>query len=192
MAPDDVKILQGCLRGEKNAWDGFVDRYSKLIYWSIWRSLETRGVPNKEDICRETFQEFFRRMLEPARLEKAAGAVSLPKYLQVTAANLTGERFRRSETLGRFEVAQEDADAPAADLNEAGATERRAILHAVLGSLKPRVRACLELHYLDGQTHQAISQQLGIPQDTVSSILRRAKETVRKRLKDKGLEEDAG
>ena len=187
---DDAEILRGCLRGDKGAWDGFVDRYARLIYWLIWKTLETRSLPNKEEACRETFQEFFRRALEPSRLEKLAGAVNIKMYLRSSVSNLVSERFRRLGTIEKFEVAQESAECEAAEsLDDPVLSERRDILESVLGALKPSDRKCLELHYLDGHTHQEIGNILGLPQDTVSSILRRAKDKLRERLRAKGIEE---
>ncbi len=190
LAPDDAEILRGCLRGDKRAWDGFVDRYSRLIYWSIWKKLETRALPNKKEACRETFQEFFRRALEPSLLQKIAGAENIKRYLHVSVSNLVSERFRRRGTVEKFEVSDESAEAEASEFSdEAVLSERRAILESVLGTLKPDQRKCLELHYLDGHTHQEIANILGLSQDTVSSILRRAKDKLRERLRAKGIED---
>lgn len=179
------------MRGEKSAWDAFVDRYSRLVWWSIWRALESRRVNDREDICREVFQDFFRRVLEPARMEKLAGAVSTRKYLQVTVSHLVFERLRRSSAAGRFELPAEAGEGMFSEggAHEAQQAERRVLLEKVLGSLKPKERACLELHYLDGKTHQEIGALLGLPQDTVSTLLRRTKEKARERLRKKGLEE---
>ena len=192
MAPDDEKILSGCLRGEKRAWDDFVERYSKLVYWSIWKVLAGSRAPDKQEACREMFQEFFRRMLERPLLEKLSQAQNVPKYLEVTARHLVLERFRRSEVLERTERPDEGADSrsTAADpAEEAAQAERRTILEAVLGRLKPKERECLELHYLDGHSHQRIGELLGMPRDTVSSILLRTREKLKQRLQKRGIQE---
>ena len=182
----DAQILDGCLRGEKRAWDAFVDRYSRLVYWSIWKALGGSSAPNKQEICRETFQEFFRRMLETPRMEKLSRAANVRKYLQVTASHLVFERFRRA---GQTESAEMPAGQVSDPGEEAVLAERRAILESVLGALKPKERSCLELHYLDGHTHREIGVMLDLPQDTVSTILRRTKEKVKERLRRRGVEE---
>lgn len=192
MAPEDQKILNGCLRGEKNAWDSFVERYSRLVYWSIWKALGSSSAPDKKEACREAFQEFFRRMLEPSRIEKLLQAQNLQKYLQVSAQNIVFERFRRTGIMDRIELAGEAVDgvSAAADPSEQAAqSERRAILESVLGRLKPKERECLELHYLDGHTHQEIAGFLGMPRDTVSTILQRTKEKLKEHLRRKGISE---
>jgi len=190
LAPEDAEILKGCLRGDKRSWDGFVDRYSRLIYWSIWKTLEKRAVPNKEDACRETFQEFFRRALEPSCMQKLVDAADITKYLNMTVSNLVHERFRRTGTVEKFEVQEKLSEIETADTAEdAAQAERRHILESVLGSLKPMQRRCLELHYLDGHTHSEIANLLGLPQDTVSSTLRRAKERLKERLRERGIED---
>lgn len=123
-------------------------------------------------------------------MQKLAGAANLTKYLHVTVSNLVSERFRRSGTIEKFEVSEESAEAEAGESSDDTVlSERRAILESVLGTLKPDQRKCLELHYLDGHTHQEVGNILGLSQDTVSSILRRAKEKLRERLRAKGIEE---
>ncbi len=128
-------------------------------------------------------------MLEPARLEKLAGVANIPKYLQVTAANLLSERFRRSGIVEKFEITEEGSDSEAPETDGAVSAERRGILESVLGSLKPNERKCLELHYLEGHTHKEIAGLLGLPQDTVSTLIRRTKEKLKERLRARGMEE---
>ncbi len=36
----DSELLSGCITGNKAAWDVFVERYSKLIYWNVRKTLE--------------------------------------------------------------------------------------------------------------------------------------------------------
>ena len=123
-------------------------------------------------------------------MQKLVDAIDITKYLNMTVSNLVHERFRRAGTVEKFEVSEDLSEIGAADIAEdAAQTERRHILESVLGSLKPLQRSCLELHYLDGHTHSEIANLLGLPQDTVSSILRRAKEKLKERLRKKGLED---
>ena len=123
-------------------------------------------------------------------MQKLVDAANITKYLQVTASNLVRERFRRTGTVQKFEVSEDLMETEAVDTAEdAVLTERRTILEEVLGTLKPDQRKCLELHYLDGHTHAEIANLLGLPQDTVSSILRRAKEKLKERLRAKGIED---
>ena len=70
----------------------------------------------------------------------------------------------------------------------AASAERERILGEVFSQLPPRERECFELHYLDGLTHRQIGERLGLPQDTVSTVLRRTKERLREILRQRGLE----
>jgi RNA polymerase sigma-70 factor, ECF subfamily len=192
----DDEILGGCLRGEKPAWETFVERYSKLVWWSAWKALEGRRSGDKQDLCREVFQEFFRRAMEPAALEKFRQARHLPKYLQATAMHLTYELLRRAGVRDRSGIpldlapeAEQAAGREEDPREQASSAERRAVLASVLNALSPKERACLEMHYLDGNTHKEIGEILGLPQDTVSTILRRTKDKVREELRKKGIEE---
>lgn len=179
------------MRGDKSAWDLFVDRYSKLVYWSIWKALEKSPAPDRHEACREAFQDFFRRVLEPARLRQLAGASSPRKYLQVMAGRLVFERFRRADVVSKLEVSSasvKESELSSDTEEERTRSERAVILEGVLGSLKPNERACLELFYLEGRSHPEIASRLGLSHEAVSSTLRRTKEKVREKLKKRGLD----
>ena len=194
LAPEDSELLGACLRGDKSAWDLFIERYSKLVYWSIWKALEKSPAPDRHEACREAFQDFFKRILEPTRMRQLAAATSPRKYLQVMAGRLVFERFRRADVIARLEVPSalvEEPELLADPKEEMVRSERAAILEGVLGSLKPNERTCLELFYLEGFSYLEIAGRLGLTDEAVSSILRRTKEKAKEKLKKRGLDSDS-
>ena len=48
----EVDIGRLC-RGDKLAWDAFVDRYSPLIYAAVQRTVQTHSGPSNEEDIRE-------------------------------------------------------------------------------------------------------------------------------------------
>jgi len=190
---ENAELIQGCLEGRKGSWDIFVERYSRLVYWSIWKTLEHQNVPDKEELCREVFQDFFERVLERARLERLLAAGNLRNYIQSIVCHLVFDRLRQTSRRARFESPLEvlDLEACAGSGPDAGevlaSREVEGVLRSAVEALSTKEKACVELCYVDGRTHREIGLLLNMPQDTVSTILRRAKERLREALKEKGI-----
>jgi RNA polymerase sigma-70 factor, ECF subfamily len=201
MALEDEELVSACLEGRKEAWDEFVGRFSKLIYWSITRTVEKQPFGGVEELCEEVFQEVFRKLLEKEELSKLRDAKNIRKFLSVIACHAAMDKLK---SLGRYErknVSPDlgslfpDGDEIPASLgleHESPADlvlsrEKDALIEETLGGLSPKERSCVEMHYLDGRTHQEIGVVLGLSQDTVSTVIRRAKDKLRKDFLKKGL-----
>jgi len=187
---DDSELIAGCLEGSKPAWDSFVDRFSKLIYWSIHRVLETSSFASREEIADEVFQELFKRLLDREELRRLKAVGSIRKFLCVMASRMTLDRLRSLTAAQRRGVELDESmmtDTAEPLLGE----ETRLVIERVLADLPARDKACIEFHYLDGKTHREIGEILGIPQDTVSTIIRRTKDKLKAQLIEKGLGPDS-
>ncbi len=195
-------LLGACLRQDEGAWDEFIRRYSKLIFWSIRQTLSQSSFGSRHDLPAELFQEVFQRILEKKEMLRLKDAANIKKFLVVLSAHLTLDRMK---AISRAEGRSVYIDAEPRGINEGGLAgelewadqenpadqahrgEKQAIVEEVLESLGSRERACLEMDVFDDKTHQQIGQILGIPQDTVSSAIRRAKDKMREKFIKKGL-----
>ena len=61
---DDKKLLAGCVKGHKNAWDAFLERYSGLIFHAISKTLEKYSFIRKEQVLDDLFQRVFLSLME--------------------------------------------------------------------------------------------------------------------------------
>ncbi len=191
---DDSHLIDGCLKGRKDAWDLFVSRYSRLVYWSIWNSLENQNIPNKEDFCQDTFQDLFQKILEHETLERLRQVKNIKTYLRAMACHLVFDKirndFRKNQREDSFETLEIKEDVLMVNEDASKQLIRKEMGNAmepVMSSLSAKERACVELCYLDGRTHREIGLLLNLPQDTVSTILRRAKERLRLAIEQKGI-----
>lgn len=199
----DEALVNGCLEGKKESWDLFVERFSKLIHWSIRRALENTPFHGRTGIGEEIFQEVFERLIEKEELSKLREIKRLRKYLAVAACHSALDKVkhlsRAEEKLVSTETAAGDSSADSAapavidaplehPEDEALRKEREAVVESALDALSPKERACVEFHYMDGKTHREIGEILGVPQDTVSTIIRRTKEKLKILFLEKGLE----
>ncbi|HTL70028.1 MAG TPA: sigma-70 family RNA polymerase sigma factor [Candidatus Eisenbacteria bacterium] len=195
---DDRQLISACLEGRAGAWEAFVGRFSRLIFWSVRKTLAGTRFAGRPGLCEDVFQEFFARLLEKGELARLREASSLRKFLSVSACHRTLDRVK---AMSREEAKTVSPDAegpePGWELEtrlpdpsqEAARREREVVLGAVLASLEPRERFCVEMHYLEGLTHREIAAVLGIPQDTVSTVIRRTREKLKSRLTEAGLED---
>ena len=201
MPLEDEELVLGCLKGDQKAWGSFVQRFSKLIYWSICQTIQKQPLGGVDELCEEVFQEVFRKLLEKEELSKLRDIKNLRKYLSVISCHAAMDKLK---SLGRYEKKNisteaaffsngEEAASPILNMTEESPAERTlsrekdALVAETLEGLSPKERACIEYHYLDGMTHRQIAAILGFSQDTVSTIIRRAKEKLRKNFTEKGL-----
>ncbi len=190
----DEDLISGCLEGKKRSWDVFVQRFSKLVYWSIQRTLEGTAYKGRRDLYEEVFQELFTRLIEKQELQRLREIKSVRKFLSVMACHMTWDRVRHLSRLEKKRVSIHedfsdlDGDFPmTAPADLADSREKQHLISEALGQLSLKERSCVELHYVDGKTHHEISLILGFSQDTVSTIIRRTKEKLKS-----GLEEHEG
>ncbi len=192
-APEDAELIAGCLAGRRESWDLFVGRFSKLVHWSIRKTLAATEFSGRQDLCEEIFQDFFRGLLEKEKLGSLREVPSLAKFLTVSSCRAALDRVKAlSRRRSRFEPLPEDgldtvaSGMPAPD-QTASTAERDRVFQEVFSQLSVRERSCFELHYLDGLTHREVGEKLSLPQDTVSTILRRTKEKLRSMLEERGM-----
>ena len=203
-ALSEEDLIQGCIRRDKQSWDEFVGRYSKLIYWSIRKTLPEPpdGDPALAD---EIFQEVFERLLEKELLTRLKTAGGIKAFLCVLACHATLDKLKglrryqsrafsleggaSSEDGSR--VLGEKLAGPGAlgPESQAIARERSALVENALSGLSPREKFCVELYYFEGQSHGQIAGVLGMPVDTVSTLIRRAREKLKEEFRRKGIAE---
>jgi len=110
-------------------------------------------------------QEVFLRLLRYDRAELVADPRS---YVFKIAANVSSEWSMRARQRLPHESSWLDELADDADISEdAERAERAADLRAALASLSPRAREVMRLHFGEGLTHAAISNQLNLTQRIV-------------------------
>lgn len=193
----DAELVAACLAGKKDAWDAFVERYGRLVRWAARRALEKTAFARRVDVADDAFQDVFRSLLERSELERLRDSKSLPAFLSVMACHAA---LDRAKSLARAEkrALREDpetgslealvADPGEGPRDRAAAGERDRLVAAAVEALPARERACVRMHYLEGLTHREIAETLGLPQDTVSTVIRRTRGKLKSDLEARGLD----
>jgi len=153
------------------------DRTRHLVeeyYGAIWKLLRRLGVA--EAAVDDATQEVF---MIAARRVDAITAGSEHAFLYGTALRVAAD-YRRRQT-SRREITGldviDEAPHPGEDPGAALDLHRaRASLDVVIAEMSDDVRDCFVLHELEGLEMKRIASMLAIPQGTVASRLRRARE----------------
>ena len=95
----EIELLQGCIAGDKQRWTTFVERYNKLIYHTIYKTLRVNATATNPDDINDLFQEIFTsfcannckklRMFDPHR------GVSLASWLRMITVRTTIDHLRK-------------------------------------------------------------------------------------------------
>lgn len=99
---DDLKFIQSCIRGNKGAWDEFLNRYSRLIYNYIYNIINTKGYvltqANIEDLFQEIIYSLIKNNFKKLRSFKGLNRCSLASWLRQVTINFTIDYLRKFKT----------------------------------------------------------------------------------------------
>jgi RNA polymerase sigma-70 factor, ECF subfamily len=142
-------------------------------YDALWRFMRRLGVPAMD--LDDALQEV--AVIAAGRLEQIPRARER-SFLFGTAFRVASEHRRRRE--GRREVGDRGLDAQEDPAPEPDAltelARARALLDRVLADMSTDLRAVFTLYEIEEMTMVEIAELLGLPQGTVASRLRRARE----------------
>ena len=179
MKTDDVVLIQFTLAGDEAAFASLVSKYQEQVHAYAYR--KTGDFHIAEDITQEIFLEAYQN------LEKLRDPLKFSAWLFGIANHLCITWFRknqsRSELLREHHIIKTDTDTYSRYValeNERDTVEaQRALAQKLLSKLKENDRQLITLHYFEEMTSAEISRYLGVPQNTIKSRLRRAKQRLR-------------
>jgi RNA polymerase sigma factor (sigma-70 family) len=96
---NDLEFVQRCVKGDKRAWDEFVERYSSLIYNYIHSVLKIKGKTYAQDNINDLFQEIFLSLAKDNFKKlgtfRARNGASLASWLRQVVVNFTIDYIRK-------------------------------------------------------------------------------------------------
>ena len=184
---NELELINRCLKKEKKAWDIFVQKYSRLIYWAIKKRLVASSFSFDQDDVDCIFQEVFLAILEGEKLRQVKDARTIPGWLASIASNKALDFMRRRIRQERRRL----TDAPALKddkfQQELQRRELTDLINAVINTLSPKEKIIISLNLIEQRTHQEISRIVGISINTVSTTIARSKEKLKQELQRKGI-----
>lgn len=182
MSSEDRDLVLRCVAGAAGAWDEFVRRTRSAIHRGATVALRKFRVSDKESV-ENVYQQVYVELLRDGgkALKTYRGESDLEGWVAVIAMR-TAYRLMR----------QKGPEAPLPELLPAAPTpapgetaERSEFLNrldAAFRRLEPREAALLRLSYYEQMSYKEIGAALGLPLNSVSPLLIRAKEKLKKYL----------
>lgn len=202
-SPTAGELIKGCINKDKRAWDIFVERYSKVVYWAIRDRLKRFGYNFEDEDVNDIHQDVFIVLWAGNKLAQLKDGDKVAGWLAMVAGNAAIDYFRRMKrqspqnSISIYEEIYKNDDGEAKTLEEvltskgagpdreAQLNDAREVLESAIESLKPKERMAAKLNLLHGMKHNEIADTLKLPVNTVSTTIARAKEELKQRLKGK-------
>jgi RNA polymerase sigma-70 factor (ECF subfamily) len=183
---NDLVLARACARGNKAAWECFLERYRERMY------LAAAAIARDEEKGRELADSLYADLYgtrvrqdgqRVSKLESFQGRGSLEGWLKTILAQEYVNRFRSQRKLIPFDDELE-APSPAID-NDGSAAEQAALAKATdaaLASLDEEEGFLLAAYYLDQRRLAEIGRMLGMHESTVSRRLDKVTARLRKQI----------
>lgn len=185
----DRELVSRCLRRDPGGWREFVDRFLPLFAHVIHHSSQARSVPlqpsDVEDLCADVLITITEN--DFAVLRRFRGKASLAAYLVVVARRVVVREMikrRMSEAFGHVRSNMAGVNGAAEGVEPVAPIEARRIEHQetvakILNGLPRRDAEVVRQYHIEGRSYREISEQLGMPLNSIGPILSRAIERLR-------------
>jgi len=190
----DALIVEGCVRGDDQAWSALIDKYGGYVQCAIRRKLLSSSDQRYTEDANDIFQSVFHTLLKDdcRALRQLRHRDRIAGWLGSIAVNKTLD-FLRSRTVERRGQAtlreQPSLYSTPRDHDPARRDLHRKVLD-LLAELPHEEQVTLRLYYLHGEKYREIAEMTNTPINTVSSRLHRAKQRIREILMREGFLED--
>lgn len=196
---NDSQLIADCVNGNSRAWNTLVSKYGAVVYGTAVNVLSKYGFARRRDLADEIYQRVFvecwekdrlGKLKDPSRLRYFLVSMSVSRSLDVLRTVI--RHFKRDVGAAEYRMNSTDEleRITSKHPDPIDAIHNKEILSHVeseLNQLTFKERYILRLNSEQGLTHRQISELLQIPQDTVSTVIRRTREKLRNSLKQKGL-----
>lgn len=172
---EDKQLLRGLKRGEEQALEAAIERYSGYVSAVISNRLGSFSTPEDvEELCADVFAALWKN-------RQGLKTTHLRGWLGATARNAAVSYIRRQQPP---ELSQEDVVIISGDSVEAlsEARERRKLIGSTLKSLSAPDSEVFLRYYYYGQGAAEIAGEMKLNASTVTTKLHRAREKLRQQL----------
>ncbi|MFH1771661.1 MAG: sigma-70 family RNA polymerase sigma factor [Candidatus Omnitrophota bacterium] len=182
----EQELIQRCLNKDLLAWNIFIDKYSKLIYWAIKKRLTKFGFQFNQDDINTIFQEVFVVILEKNKLSQLDNAEFLPGWLAMIASNKASDFLRESALKDKYFVSDIEPFQNVYLSENSSNSQLNYVIKEIINTLSNKEKIIISLNLLEGRTHREIAHALSLSVNTVSTVIARTKQKLKKELKEIG------
>ncbi len=183
---EERQLIDRCIRGEARAWELLVERYGQAVYDAARFTLRRVLGSFQEEDVENVYQAVLLALCDKSahRLKLFQGRSSFKTWVTSVTGRFSLNYIRTEKRKGSLKYCGLDDSAgslPDRELFE-GSLEERERLHAALEKVPTRERLLLKLFYFDGLSYKSISEVLKIPVNSISPLLLRARDSLKKHV----------
>jgi len=184
----DRILIKDALQGNQRAYDELINKYRGSVYNLVYRMIENRQ--EAEDIVQETFIKAFNAL--KTFNEEFAFSTWLFKIATNNCIDTLRKRKLQTYSLDtpvqtkNGEVSRDFADDRYSPEKSTISTESTSIILEAVEALPQKYQHVINMRHREDKSYEEISEILNIPIGTVKARIFRARELLKKKLKERG------
>jgi RNA polymerase sigma-70 factor (ECF subfamily) len=166
---------------DEQSFRTFYDRTARPLWSYLYRTSGNAALA--DDLMQESYFRFLRVRFPEMNQDY------MKNYLFRIGTNLMRDHWRHSKVEPSALVAPEEVEQPQAAAAERGEQtfQLRSDVMNVMRGLKPRERELLWLAYVEGSSHREIAETIGLKEQSIRSLLFRARNKLATLMRRRGL-----
>ncbi|MDP8299838.1 MAG: sigma-70 family RNA polymerase sigma factor [Candidatus Tantalella remota] len=194
------ELLKRCLRKERKAWDEFVRSYDNLVSRSVRYKLKSMNIHACGAEIEDTVQEIFLYIWEKDKLRGVSDVSCLEGWIAIVSFNFTStchmrrdaRDIRDTHSLEEFHTC-DDVSVSLGEMLESPTlnTEDMVYTNELVDLVENEVlklpvkqRLAIKFNMYDGKKQKDIAEIMDLPISHVSTLIKRAKNSIRKGIKN--------
>ena len=173
----DAELIDATIKGDQKAFQNFVEKYQKPIFSYLYRFLY-QNKEAAEDITQVVFLKIYQN------LNKIDATKSIKSWIfriaHNEAANYLRSSSRKKESL--LDDEQWSKFSNPDDQKEDISDQYGEIIQLALKKIKPKYREVIVLYYFEEKSYDEIAEILNSSTSTIGTLIRRAKQQLKKIL----------
>lgn len=177
----EKELVSGCIRKDRDAQGVLYARYASRLYTLCFRYLEDT------EEARDLMHDSMIKALDNIKSFRNDSECSLYVWLRKITLNMVFDTLRQNNRFREISLelisdddlqnVEDSDDEPAQEIPES-------VFKQVISTLTPVRRAVFNMYYIDGFSHKEIAKALDITERGSTSILAKARASVRKAITD--------
>ncbi len=194
------RLIARCIAKDESAWNEFIRIFQGLVYNTVKLRLSRSNFQFQPQDVQDITQNIFLDIWIKDKLRQIKTRSKIKSWLCILSQNYAIDYIKKKDRFSyslTSPLGSPDADTDvtlqdtlASDLpnplDELQVTELKELLDKLLSELPAKQQLIMKLNIGYQKTHKEIALILGIPVNTVSSIIVRVKNKFRETLKEKG------
>jgi len=182
------ELLKGCISGDKEEWNIFIQRYSKLIYHTIYKTHRVNDKPANPDDINDLFQEVFTSFcadnFKKLRMFDSTKGCTLPSWLRMITVRMTIDHLRKNRPVTSIDDLSAE---PSQACDQEAIIDEESIkyLREMIEELPAKDKLLIELFFMRELPPEEVAQILHISVGAFYTRKNRIIEKLRKIATDK-------